>query len=830
MLPRGVEIVALNGPLLCTVAGLQDQLKSLEDTLAEQGLEFKRIKIRAASHCGIVDPILGSFDSFACRLSRHRPVMSCLSNVTGGWISEAEINDLHYWSKHLRQPVRFSDCLSRIVARQKLVLIEMGPGKTLCSLARIQPNAAPKLTVTSLRHALEVEPDQAVLAKALVQLWTAGVPIDWEKFYQEENRRRVQLPFYPLERHRYWVEPGWKGAQGFPTGEQRQEDPSKWFYTPSWFRSLPLPVSHNAGKGVHWLIFADTEGTAPRLAERLRSCGGKVKLVYPGEAFQKASDGSFQVNPAQPEDYNHLLEALSRSGSPITRIVHCWTAVKSNPHTLNGALNLGYYSLIYLAQALSRAQSDAQISIFIISAHSREITGGDLLYPERAMMLGFCRVLPQEHPNFRTCAIDLELEESPLNEREIGKLVGDLLGNVDNSVLGYRRGYRWQETLERIELPSPRTAFRKGGVYLITGGLGRIGLELAKFLAETAQARVVLTTRRTWPLNVSDPDSTRVNELLAKIAKVGGEAMILTADSREHEPMQRAIQDTIRIFGRLNGVFHCPSIAREHAHIPIVETEGADSQSHFAAKVEGTYVLSRVLEGLDLDFCILFSSLASILGGLGFCAYAAANLFQDEFVHLQRQRSPVPWLSINWEGWRFDQNTNRMVDRTIAQFALSPDDGRKMFQYLPDMVQYSQIAISTGDLRERQKSWDIFKQDTPLRAETNNPPSRNVARSKTFTPPQTNVQKIIASIWTEHLGVTDIGLEDNFYSLGGTSLLATHCMARLRQELKTSIPLRTIFISPTVGTLATEVEAILANIRPGPSISTEKLDAQEQIA
>jgi amino acid adenylation domain-containing protein len=201
-----LALAAINGPALCVVSGPAEAISRLAATLGERGLEARQLHIDVAAHSALVESILETFTTFIKTLSLRTPQIPYISNVTGTWITAAEATDPGYWARHLRQTVRFAEGLRTLLADPSRVLLEVGPGQTLTTLARLQ--ATPdRIILASMRHPNDQQPDDAFALGTLGQLWLAGVQVDWPKFYSHERRRRLPLPTYPFERQRYWIDP-----------------------------------------------------------------------------------------------------------------------------------------------------------------------------------------------------------------------------------------------------------------------------------------------------------------------------------------------------------------------------------------------------------------------------------------------------------------------------------------------------------------------------------------------------------------------------------------------------------------------------------------------
>jgi acyl transferase domain-containing protein/thioesterase domain-containing protein/SAM-dependent methyltransferase/acyl carrier protein len=203
-----VSLAAVNAPAACVVSGPVAEVEALERRLAAQGVPARRLHTSHAFHSAMMDPVLAPFAERVARVARGAPTTPVLSNVTGTWATAAELTDPAYWARHARAPVQFSAGLRALLDERDAVLLEVGPGRTLSTLAlqhRGRGGAEPSVA-WSLPAPRGSEGDQEVLLGALGRLWTWGAPVDWPAFFAGERRRRTPLPTYPFERRRFWID------------------------------------------------------------------------------------------------------------------------------------------------------------------------------------------------------------------------------------------------------------------------------------------------------------------------------------------------------------------------------------------------------------------------------------------------------------------------------------------------------------------------------------------------------------------------------------------------------------------------------------------------
>jgi acyl transferase domain-containing protein len=208
LIDNELSVAAINGPSSCTVSGPEKAVEDFKERLSERDVDCRLLHISIASHSSMMDPVLDPFAAEVKRTRRNPPQIPFISNVTGTWITPDEAMAPDYWVRHLRHTVRFSDGVQELLKEPNRVLLEVGPGNTLSSLAKRHLNESEHQKVlSSIRHPHEQESDVAFILNTLGWLWLAGVEVDWSGFYEKERRHRVPLPTYPFERRRCWVEP-----------------------------------------------------------------------------------------------------------------------------------------------------------------------------------------------------------------------------------------------------------------------------------------------------------------------------------------------------------------------------------------------------------------------------------------------------------------------------------------------------------------------------------------------------------------------------------------------------------------------------------------------
>jgi len=837
LLRPGLDLAAVNAPTQCVVAGPSEAIDELEGELSKRGHEPVRLQTSHAFHSGMMEPVLAPFAERVRAAKPKAPRLPFVSNVTGDWITAAEATDPNYWARHLAGTVRFADGL-RALRESDAVLLEVGPGQTLCALARQQSQApADQTALATIRPARESRDDAEFLLTTLGRLWLAGVKVDWAGFYAAETRRRVPLPTYPFERERYWIEP--RAAQPGTAAPRRPRGKSPqvadWFYTPLWKQTPPTAVpaaGEQEAAPSRWLVFADERGLGSSLVEMLKARGEEVFCVRAGDRYARLGGDDFVVNPLGREDYEALLKDLGAAGGAPTRIVHLWNVAPAceraaGADSFDAAQGVGLYSLLFIAQALAaRGQGDA-VELGVVTSGVQDLSGAGPAAPERATLLAACKVIPQEYPNVTCRSIDVEPPAAgpAQTARLAAQLVGEMESRSQDLVVAYRGAARWAQIFEPVRLEAGAAGgglLREGGVYLIAEGAGRVSLLLAEHLARAARAKIVLLSRaafperETWESLLSDGgegDGTgaRIRRLL-ELERLGAEVSVVRADLADRAQLADALRGVRERFGRLDGVIYAAAIDADEPRLGVQETTREECGRRLSASVGGLYGLAELLRGEGLDFCLLMSSLSAVLGGLGLLSAAAEGAFINAFAAAESGAGGTPWVSLNWDAWLFPEDRaggGAAEVPGLAELGISPAEGLEAFGRVLAHSPFSPVVVSTGDLSERLAQWVNLEsvrggggaQDGDALSFHPRP-----ELADPYVAPRDETERAVVQIWQTLLGIEPIGVHDNLFDLGGDSLLAVQIASRVRETLHVEVAMRSVFESPTVAGLVEGIE------------------------
>ncbi|NLD48407.1 MAG: SDR family NAD(P)-dependent oxidoreductase [Clostridiaceae bacterium] len=672
----------------------------------------------------------------------------------------------------------------------------------------------------------------------ICKLYVQGADVPWDKMYEGEKVRRVSLPTYPFERIKCWFE-----LPEIDSVFNVEPDPKegRLHYQVCWQEEEIGKEEADSLKG-KVLIIKDGKGLADGVAQKLRAAGREVIEVSYGIEYSKVNGQNYTIKDCQ-EDYEKLVAEISKQG--VSQILHMGSLAGGyepvGEQEQENVRRKGIFSLYYLVKALAGAGISDKLDILLVSELAYEVTGNEeLIIPDNTTIFGLGKVVGREYSFMECRGLDIDKNVQPED------IISELNAKYNTFQCAYRNGKRYIEEfagLDVEDLEDEKVELKEDGVYVITGGLGGIGLAVAKNLASRAKINIAMINRSQMPereqwddiINSSTDKRAceRINEI-REIEAMGASVSCYSADVKDENEMSEVIGKIRSTYGRINGVIHGAGLPGDTL---IALKEEDKFNNVLLTKVRGARILDKLTEQDNPDFFMLFSSVASIISMSGQGDYAAANLFLDSYAY-QRSRQGKKTLSINWVQWKetgmaVDTGANvdtmfKAISTENALRALDEALNKKVRRVLIGELNYENRIvglIDKGYLKISPKILAKIRKYGYQATEVNKQkkPVTNVVLKGREDGIYSETEKKAAQIWGEIFGYSELGIEDNFYDLGGDSILAMKLVNQVSVSMNITIGISDILNCLTVRELAEYIDKKLqenSGTDTGESIST----------
>jgi acyl transferase domain-containing protein/thioesterase domain-containing protein/acyl carrier protein len=672
LLSGDLDMASVNAPGLCVVSGPDAALKTLAETLAAREVDTQRIQIDIAAHSRMLEPILARFGDYLRAIQLNPPRLPIISNATGAPLTAAQATSPDYWVQHLRNTVNFRACMAHLMAEPGRVFLEVGPGRALSSLAQAN-GVAQGQVIPALRHPDQKMADDAWHIATIARLWACGVAVDWEPIWGEGPHNRVPLPSYAFQKKPYFIAPGTAQTVEAEALPARIEDLADWGWKPHWRPATAgFDIDDLADIAPqNWLIFLDETGLGKATAARLRAAGHPVTTVRAGDTFARDGEGGYILAPERGrEGYDQLIRALVAAGQAPNRILHLWLVTGKETFRPGSSFLLrniesGFYSLMFLAQALAEENLPRPIRITAATTGAAQVKAEALRYPEKAMALGPARVIARELPG-----VSLGLLDLALGPDHCDALIEETLSDTA-SIAALRGERRYEQGVKAARLSAETLILPKGTHVLITGGFGGIGLTVAERLIRDFAVKITLIARRPlpdrakWPALLahaapSDPVARRVRAL-QRLEALGGEVLVAQADVANAQEMLAAKRAGEARFGPVRALIHAAGVVDDG---PLMLKTPAEVEEVFAPKLHGTQVIDHLFPDGSLDLLVLFSSTSTFTGPAGQIDYVGANEYLNAYAK-HRAGGKTRVVALNWGIWQgVGMAAEALADRT----------------------------------------------------------------------------------------------------------------------------------------------------------------------
>lgn len=780
-----VAIAAVNAPRSIVLSGLRETLEDVRNTLDAQGKKSQFLPVSAAFHSPLLEPIVDRFHELAASFDYNTPNIPIISNLDGQVLTGAP--DAAYWTRHLREPVRFADGL-RTAAEHHRLFVEIGPQPLLSSLGAHTVRDTDAQWLPSLRPGRE---DWRVLLDSLARLYVAGVDPDWANVYRDGSAERVfDLPDYPFQRRLVTLPPRPEDndaaapvtaavarlrAQEAPLepGSSAHVSPvpvEEWGFVPQWVASPPQDDPETSD----WLILADRAGTARAFDARLRAEGAKCTLL----------EGELQPD---------LL-----TGDGTLTVVCCWfldwsETASLKPETLSHEINLFGQRLLELVRSLAR-ESERPLRLWLVT---RGVgpggDGGEIL---QSLLWGFGRSLRQEHADWSVRLVDV----AGRPEEAAAQLVTEARTGSGGDDIALRDGERLTLTLKPHTLPAVADDLELGDTWLITGGLGRIGLTCASWLASRGVRHLHLIGRR--------PPGHAAEKVIASLTAKGVTTHVHTLDVADRDALETVLENVFSERPGLDGVIHAAGVLDDGI---LLQQTPERMAAVLSPKVSGAWNLHTLTAARPLKYFVLMSSAAGLLGNAGQSAYAAGSSFLDALAR-HRRACGLVGQSLSWSAWADAADDLKVAERLDRQ-GLAPIEPGQGLIALERALSDGAAQIAILPRKQGAALTHVLFGGRQKAIPRNTPSSAMIA----------TLQKMPVSERGDHLverildmaaairGADKAGFTatDGFTEQGLDSMNAVELRNRLQEELGRQLPSTLAFDYPTAERLAHQLLSLL---------------------
>ncbi|QHI35407.1 Phthiocerol/phenolphthiocerol synthesis polyketide synthase type I PpsE [Kordia antarctica] len=786
MLDDSLSIAAINTPDSCIISGNDSNITAFTELLTQKEISFSILKTSHAFHSEMMDAMLGDFEKEFQHITLSEPTLPFVSNLTGKPITKEEATSGKYWVRHLRETVRFADGLNHLLKKSNTVFIEVGPGKSMRSFYKQLSKDTKYTNVGLMRHPKEQFDDSLYFTDALATLWSAGIKIDWEVYYAHEVRYKISAPTYSFDKHKFEVEVDvQKSIMNHSSMNNGMLTHDEWYHERKWKTAL-LPTQKEVATISNYLVFSDQNALIAQLIPSLTTEGNKVIEVTKGEAFIKISDTKFTIRSNSKEDLSHLFDVLKQGKNHFDAIIYNWKLQGE----LQDEIVQTFTTVLKTCKELIATDSQQQKKIVILSDFNYDILGNEHLNIAADTISMITNVCAQENKNITALHIDIAQEK--VNERLINDIKNELSYNTTSGTIAFRNNRRWVDFYDRISIDSWETkpVIEKGKTYLITGGLGYLGNLLTKHILETYKATVILTGRSPLPEAANALEHPKFKKL-QKLQEIHHAVHYYQMDVSDEISVNQTIETITQNHGEISGIIHAAGNIDNNTFKFVESIDEKSTLEQFAPKINGTLNLYKTFKNKELDFVWISSSLASILGGLSYGAYAVANRFIDAF--LQHHKEELKhWTSINFDG--------------LGVGAIESKEIVAIFEKTHHQTNFQQYIISR---RDPNLVLLHASQETTQEAEMETEEVLQIRDTSNYVAPSSETEKTLSDIWQSFFGYDKIGITEDFFELGGDSLKAMTLIKRMHKFYGVELNLLDFFSKPNIKELAGEIDIAL---------------------
>ncbi|CBL44578.1 Erythronolide synthase, modules 3 and 4 [gamma proteobacterium HdN1] len=677
-----IDVAAVNGPRNCVISGERNTVVQAIALLADHKIKSKTLQVSHAFHSPMMQPMLDAFKREVEFIVLKAPRIRFVSSKTGKTATQ-DVKRVEYWVEHVRDAVLFLDAAREMGAQKINACLEIGPGANLVKLA---PQCIETAAPVSFLHSVDREVNEAEhLTSVIAGLHNVGVAIQWQNLFFGEKYVRLNLPTYPFQKQSYWVDEIRLGNYSKQSGMSF----ARMLYEAAW-KELPLTTDeqHREGK---LFSFEDLVviGSKPDWMDALQAQFSHILLL---DGMSDADAIKSAVLPLQEK---------ARANGKVLPVLLTAPVMPSDLSVLPSVINAAVEPVLEAVRALVvGGDSTNPVRLWVVSEGAYGTAYGIANINLSAWpLLGFAKGLALETGELWGGILDV----SGTAGEQAAAILAELAGQAIEDVVKYEGNVR---SVQRLQADRPAQATLPSldgkASYLVTGGLGGLGLYVAQALALSGAKNLVLMSRRGDLQSLQGEPRDRVEAL----QKNGVNIRVVNVDVADASAVSNLIQRLANGECPLKGIVHCAGVN----DIVLAQDMQRDQWRNVTrSKVQGGWNLHQASLSLPLDFFVMFSSIASVWGSGGMAHYAAANHFLDGLVDY-RLALGLPAAAFNWGPWGGAGMATGDAAEEAARRGLRPFDPQSGIELLSKSWTCGKAHQIMADVR-----WDRFREIMEMR-------------------------------------------------------------------------------------------------------------------
>ncbi|TYP74358.1 non-ribosomal peptide synthetase/type I polyketide synthase [Aquimarina intermedia] len=816
-----VDISVINGENSIVVSSSTEEMEYFKQVLDQEEITFANVVTSHGFHSRLMDTILEEFENEVSGIEMHPPQIPYISNVTGELIAFEEVEEPRYWSSHLRNTVLFHQGVSNLLKRGTSCFIEVGPGRILSNI--VQNNTLKtdaNVVLSTMRHPKQDVNDQKFLISKVGEMWVNGLEIRWDNFYQNEKRHRISLPKYSFNPQTYTTNYRIDHILRMENDKIPDAEVSSnllnFIYQPTFKKSLypnkPLSLAQKS------IVFFEKESNFDNaLINDLKSSGAKVIRIRENSEFKKIAEDLFVLDACDELHLELLWKSILDAEISISDIVYSINdvseKVSDTKENINNELNKGYLPLCLLGKSIQKNGVKNKIHLSVIASGIAKVTAQDVINPLRSTILSPIKILPSEINNLSARLIDLPQNMGGEEIAEYVSLaINEICYNAITPMVAYRHYNRWTQSFDEFsksEKIESNVAIDTKKTYLITGAFGGMGLSIASNLVLEKRANIVMVYRsffpsedqwESWLKDTTKPDSIKDKIALLKRMKSSGcNVTLMQADVSDIDEVERVASELQKQNTKISGIIWAAGEV-DHGGI-VLNRDRAEMMKYLGSKLNGLHNFQKYFDFRKLDFLSLFSSMGNVFYQVKFgqVSYNAANEYLDSYAHYIKDTFGIHAFAINWCDWlnvgmtfnikkqQLSSENLKEINSTIDD-AIYPEQGISIFYHCLNSKAV-QSAIHKSSMTAALAQHSNYLEAT--RREVISTDDNSQIQSDTLH--LNTIEQRMISLYKTFFGKDAIGLDDDFFDLGGDSLKAMTLASRINKAFDADLSISDIY-------------------------------------